>query len=96
MLSSSETDLEQADTGIFDRFSLVDVFAFYWSVETNLPAMPVVVPSYWLLNEHIHPFKTPWRIFGFGVAGVGIWFFVGRSVDDVLAAIRISSSGAGR
>jgi hypothetical protein len=91
MPSSSETDFQHAGAGSFDRFSLVDGFASYWSVETNLPAMPVAVPLYWLLNEHIdliHPFKTTWRILGFGVAGVGIWFFVGRFVDDVLAAIR--------
>jgi len=89
--SSPQIDLQHADARSFDKFSQIDGFVSYWSVETNLPAMPVVVPFYWLLNDRIdliHSFKTAWRILGFGFAGIGIWFYVGRFVDDALAAIR--------
>jgi hypothetical protein len=88
---SSEPDLEHADTGSFNRLYRVDGFASCWSVETNLPAMPVLIPIYRLLTDRIpafHQFKTAWRISGFCLAGIGIWFFVGRFVDDVLAAFR--------
>ncbi|HSZ61728.1 MAG TPA: hypothetical protein VK828_08010 [Terriglobales bacterium] len=89
--SLPEINLQHADARSFDKFWLVDGLASYWSVETNLPAMPVVVPLYWLVHNRIdvvHPFNTPWRILGFGFAGIGLWFFVGRFVDDVLASIR--------
>jgi hypothetical protein len=88
---SSEPDLEHADTASFNKFYRVDSFASYWNVETNLPAMPVFIPIYGLLSDRIptiHQVNTAWRISGFCLAGIGIWFFIGRFVDDVLAALR--------
>jgi hypothetical protein len=86
--TSSEIDLQHADARRFDRFYRVDVFASYWSVGTNLPATPILTPLYWILGDRSPVFRKVWRILGFGLVGIGIWFFVGRFVDDVLAAIR--------
>ena len=92
----SEIDLQHADAGKFDRFYRVDAFASYWGVETNLPATPVLASLYWLLGEPTPVFRTAWRILGFGLVGIGIWFFIGRFVDDVLAAARGHVSPRGR
>jgi hypothetical protein len=88
---SSSADFEHADTASYNRFARVDNFAAYWSVAANLPAMLVLVPLHQLLRDRIHSihlFKSAWRILGFCSAGIGIWFFAGRFVDDALAVIR--------
>jgi hypothetical protein len=82
----SEIDLQRADARRFDRFYRVDTFATYWSVETNLPATPVIAPL--LIGDRAPFFRTAWRVLGFGLVGIGLWFFIGRFVDDVLAAGR--------
>jgi hypothetical protein len=55
-------------------------------VETNLPAVPVVAPIYVLVGGRERPGNTQWLIAAFGLAGMGIWFFVGQFLDDVVAA----------
>jgi hypothetical protein len=54
----------------------------------NLPAVPVVTPIYVLFGGRDHINNTPSLIACFGFVGIAIWFFVGRFVDDVFAALR--------
>jgi hypothetical protein len=54
-------------------------------VELNLPAVPILSPLYSLLGGPDHP-NLPVLIMLFGLAGIGIWFFVGQFLDDVAAA----------
>lgn len=56
-------------------------------IEANLPAVPVLAPVYVLLGGRDRA-NTQWLIAAFGLAGIGIWFFVGRFLDDVVAALR--------
>jgi hypothetical protein len=56
-------------------------------IETNLPAVPVLVPVYVLIGGRDRA-NVQWLIAAFGLAGIGIWFFVGRFLDDVVAALR--------
>lgn len=58
------------------------------NVETNLPAAPAVIPLFVALNGRTDPLETPQLLVGFGLAGIGIWFFIGRFADDALAARR--------
>jgi hypothetical protein len=55
-------------------------------VETNLPAVPVLLPLYVLRGGRDHA-NTQWLIWAFGLVGTGIWFFVGHFLDDVVAAL---------
>jgi hypothetical protein len=55
-------------------------------VESNLPAVPVLAPSYSWLGGPDHP-NLPLLVKLFGLAGIGIWFFVGQFLDDVAAAL---------
>jgi hypothetical protein len=55
-------------------------------VEVNLPALPVLAPSYFWLGGPDHP-NLRLLVMFFGLAGIGIWFCVGRFLDDVAAAL---------
>jgi len=55
-------------------------------VELDLPAVPVLAPSYVWLGGPDHP-NLPLLVMLFGLAGIGIWFFVGQFLDDVAAAL---------
>jgi hypothetical protein len=55
-------------------------------VESNLPAVPVVAPLYVWLGGPEHP-NLPSLVTLLGLAGIGIWFFVGQFLDDFVAAL---------
>jgi hypothetical protein len=55
-------------------------------VEANLPAAPVLAASYLWLGDPDHP-NLPLLVTLFGLAGIGIWFFVGQLLDDIAAAL---------
>ena len=55
-------------------------------VETNLPAVPVLAPLYDLLGGPDRP-NLPVLVTLFGLAGIGLWFFVGQFFDDAKAAL---------
>ena len=56
-------------------------------VEINLPALPVLAPLYLWLGDSNHP-NPPLLLLLFGLAGIGIWFFVGQFLDDVVESLR--------
>jgi hypothetical protein len=55
-------------------------------VESNLPAVPVLAASYVWLGGPDHP-NLPLLVKLLGLAGIGIWFFVGQLLDDIAAAL---------
>src|SRR5713226_2170246 len=55
-------------------------------VESNLPVVPVLAPSYFWLGGPDHP-NLPLLVKLCGLAGIGIWFFVGQFLDDIAAAL---------
>jgi hypothetical protein len=55
--------------------------------EMNLPAVPIIAPLY-VLSGGREGANTQWLIAAFGSAAIGIWFFVGQFLDDVVAAWR--------
>jgi hypothetical protein len=55
-------------------------------IEANLPAVPVLLPLYDRLGGRDHA-NTQWLIWAFGLVGIGIWFFVGYFLDDVVTAL---------
>ena len=55
-------------------------------VEINLPALPVLAPLYLWLGDPDHP-NLPLLLSLFGLAGIGIWFFVGQFLDHVAEAL---------
>ena len=57
-------------------------------VEANLPAVPVVVSAYVLLGGHDPSADIQELVAAFALAGIGTWFFIGRFLDDVIAALR--------
>lgn len=55
-------------------------------VESNLPAAPVLAVLYLWLGDPDHP-NLPLLVKLVGLAGIGIWFFVGQLLDDIAAAL---------
>jgi hypothetical protein len=55
-------------------------------VESNLPAVPVLAVSYFWLGDPDH-LNLALLLTLFGLAGTGIWFFVGQLLDDIAAAL---------
>jgi len=55
-------------------------------VESDLPAVPVLAPSYLWIGGPDHP-NLSLLVKLFGLAGIGIWFFVGQFLDDIAACL---------
>jgi hypothetical protein len=60
-----------------------------FAMELNLPAASVVLPTLslkWDYSNDQHDWfhDLAWRSVGFTIAGVVVWFFVGRVLDDLI------------
>jgi len=54
--------------------------------ELNLPAVPLLEQPYVWLGGPDHP-NLPWLVTLLGFAGLGLWLFVGRFLDDLIGAV---------